>query len=246
MPQQFVDVNTEEFTLNGIPFDKIFIAMPVGSDSIQVVGAYESRNVILPVTPVSDIEINGTTYLTQASLIQVLKGVVYNSLSNVVQYEESNFLGVFADPAALIAAHPTANAGEYAFTLENGVPEDGVFEYRWNPATEEWQIESTPTFIESKTLHIGEYPSPKILLWYWEGIIYDTDVPTTISTFYPAPLLRAGGWARRIIDTTGKTEFPSVNGSTELFGSHDFEADALFDLWVNYDGSRIEHFFTKR
>lgn len=246
MPQQFVDINSEEFTLNGIPFDKIFLAMPVGSDSVQVVGAYESRNVIMPVTPVSDIEIDGVTYGTQAALIQVLKGVVYNSVSTVVQYEEDNFLGVFADPAALIAAHPTANAGEYAFTLENGVPEDGVFEYRWNPSTLAWQLEPTPTFIQQMPLHIPSYPSAKIILYYWEGIIYDTDSPSTLSTFNPSPLLRAGGWIMRAIDTTGKTEFPDVTGSTLVDGGADFEADVLFDMWVGYDGTRISHFFTKR
>lgn len=245
MAQQFVDVNSTEFTLNGILMDKIYIAFPIGSSSIKVVCAYESRNEILPATAISDIQVGGVTYGTTAELIAVLKYVIYNN-ENVIQYAEANFLGTFADYASLIAAHPTAEAGEYAFTLENQVPEDGVFEYRWNPVSLAWELEPTPLSVQQQPLNIPTYASAKIQCHYWEGILYDTTTPSTLNIYYPnLALFKPGGWAKRIIDTTGKTEFPTVSSATLLNGDV-FKSDVLFDLWCYHDGTGFFYFFTAR
>lgn len=80
MPRQFVNINESEFELDGIRFDKVFIAFPVASDSLKVVCAYESRNEILPVTRFDEIQVDGATPTDQANAISLLKGVVFNSI----------------------------------------------------------------------------------------------------------------------------------------------------------------------
>lgn len=252
MAQIFSDVNDTEFTLNGIPYDKIFIAVPVGASSVKVVCAYESRIEIMPVTAVSDVVIDGNTYLTQASLIQVLKSVIFNNV-NLIQYEDSNFLGTFSTYALFIAAHPTGNTGEYAFTLTNAAGDDGVFEYRWNPAAEEWQLEPTPVSVQKQPMYISSMPvSNKINLSNWEGIFYGSDATPSTANSFTTVVEREGGFAKIIIDTTGKTVFPTITGTQSYGGTAlqvagaDFEADVLFDMFVQSDGSKVTYFFAKR
>ncbi|WP_417867944.1 hypothetical protein [Xanthomarina gelatinilytica] len=74
----FIELNDSEFTLNGIPYDKTFIALPCGNNAIAVVGVYEGRNRILDNTPIADITVGGVTYGTVALLIAALKPVLYN------------------------------------------------------------------------------------------------------------------------------------------------------------------------
>lgn len=74
----FINVNDTEFTLNGISFYKVFMALPHGNNAITVVGVYEGRTVILKNTPVADITVDGTTYGSVATLIDALKPVLYN------------------------------------------------------------------------------------------------------------------------------------------------------------------------
>lgn len=75
---EFINVNDREFTLNGISFDKVFLALPLGTTNIKVVGIYESRTEILKSTPVSEISVGGTTYATAADLIEVLRPILFN------------------------------------------------------------------------------------------------------------------------------------------------------------------------
>lgn len=252
MAHIFSDVNDTEFTLNGIPYDKIFIAVPVGSSAIKVVCAYESRIEIMPVTDISEITVDGNTYLTQASLIQVLKYVIFNNV-NLIQYDDANFLGTFATYTDFITAHPTGNAGEYAFTLTNAAAEDGIFEYRWNPAAEEWQLEPTPVSVQKKPFFIEEIPaSNKINLSNWEGNFYNSDATPSTANSFTTVVEVTGGFAKIIIDTTGKTAFPTITGTQSYGGTAlqvagaDFEADQLFDMFVQSDGSKVTYFFAKR
>lgn len=251
MAQIFLDVNNTEFTLNGIPYDKIFVAVPVGASSLKVLCAYESRIEIMPVTDFSEVVVDGNTYQTRAALIQALKYVVYNNV-NLVQYDEANFLGTFESYAALIAAHPTGSTGEFAFTLENAAGLDGVFEYRWNPNDAEWQLEPTPVSVQKQPFFLSNMPSSnKINLSNWEGCFYGTDGTPSVANSFTTVVEREGAFAKVIISTAGKVSFPSISstqgaGAALQVAGHDFEADVLFDMFVQYDGSKVTYFFAKR
>lgn len=248
--QNFSDTGATEFTLNGIPFDKIFVAFPVGSTLVTVVCAYESKNVLLSPTPVTEFNVDGQTFTTQAELIAVLKSVVYNN-EDTQAYAESNFLGTFNTYADFIAAHPTGDPGNYAFTLTNAAAEDGVFEYRWNPSSEAWELEPTPVAVQKKPFFLEDVPvSGKINLSNWEGAFYGTSsTPGTNNTFTTV-VEKTGGFAKVIIDTTGKTGFPTLSSQwtpapVQVKGA-DFEANKLFDLVIQFDGSEVSYFFAKR
>lgn len=94
MTALFVNVNDDAFTLNGIVYDKIYIALPAGVNSVKVVCAYEHRNVILPATPYSDVQIDGNTYGNVTALIAALKGIVYKMASGEGGGGSSNVLTV--------------------------------------------------------------------------------------------------------------------------------------------------------
>ena len=81
-------------------------------------------------------------------------------------------------------------------------------------------------------------------LGYVEGNFCNMANPSTENTYTYVNAVE-GGWARVLIDTTGKTAFPSVNNA-ELLSSDEFEPDSLFDLWLENDGENINYFFTKR
>lgn len=73
----FQNISNTEFTLNGIAYDKVFIALPVGQDAIRVVGVYDSCLCILGNTQIQDISVNGSTYGSITTLIQALKPLLY-------------------------------------------------------------------------------------------------------------------------------------------------------------------------
>lgn len=74
---QFVTLNEAEFQLDGIVYDKVFQAFPVGNDHITIVGLYEARVVLLEPTLFSDIQIDGSAKASVALTISALRPIIY-------------------------------------------------------------------------------------------------------------------------------------------------------------------------
>jgi hypothetical protein len=51
-----------------------------------------------------------------------------------------------------------------------------------------------------------------------------------------------GASAMAVIDTTGETDFPEITGADLLDGS-DFEADAIFEMYVYAVGTDVRYYF---
>lgn len=78
MIAQFNNINSGSFSLNGISYYKVFIPVAIGNVAVKVVSIYDSRFELLPPTNLADIRVNGTAYGSVASLVNVLKGVVFD------------------------------------------------------------------------------------------------------------------------------------------------------------------------
>ena len=74
----FQNINENAFTLNGVPFYKLFLAIPLGSQVVKVVGIYESDNVIMPPTDVSNISVGGFVFENNIDLISALAPILFN------------------------------------------------------------------------------------------------------------------------------------------------------------------------
>lgn len=68
-------INT--FELNGIQRERVFIALPLGDDSIIIVCVYNSSLVLLPPTNVSGIEINSIVYSTSKEVVESLNPILF-------------------------------------------------------------------------------------------------------------------------------------------------------------------------
>ncbi|MDA8956150.1 hypothetical protein N9H19_00835 [Flavobacteriales bacterium] len=80
--------NTDNsFKFNGVPYHKIFVAVALGSNAIKVVNAYDSNFELLPSTDISDIQVDGVVYTTQADLIDVLKDLLFVGQSSNAETE---------------------------------------------------------------------------------------------------------------------------------------------------------------
>lgn len=73
------------------------------------------------------------------------------------------------------------------------------------------------------------------------GTMYNQLSPNTNSTFTYTGAVE-NGWARVLIDTTGKTVFPGLTGGTAVAG-HTFAADKIFEMFVEYVGGEARFGF---
>ncbi|PHQ27699.1 SGNH/GDSL hydrolase family protein [Leeuwenhoekiella nanhaiensis] len=76
-----VNIDSNTFSINGIKYKKIFVAVPAGSDSIRIVSAYDGRFEVLPVTKFSDVTVDGVTSATQVELISSVIDIILNRIS---------------------------------------------------------------------------------------------------------------------------------------------------------------------
>lgn len=72
-----VNINGNTFSLDGISFKKVFVAIPVGASKIRIVCAYDSKFQILDPTPYDEVEVNGLTFGSQSALIAYLVDVIF-------------------------------------------------------------------------------------------------------------------------------------------------------------------------
>ena len=77
MIAQIQNINDSTFSLNGIHYKKVFLAVASGN-GVRIICAYDSKLQILPPTVFSDVEVNGNTFNSLSDLIDVLKDVVFN------------------------------------------------------------------------------------------------------------------------------------------------------------------------
>ena len=78
MRARFNNIDSGSFSLNGISYYKVFIPVAIGNVAVKVVSIYDSRFELLPPTNLEDIRVNGTAYGSVASLVNDLKGVVFD------------------------------------------------------------------------------------------------------------------------------------------------------------------------
>lgn len=77
---QFVTVSSTEFQLDGILYDKVFQAFPVGNTKIRVVGLYEARTILIDSEEFTNIQIDGAVPPSQAQCISLLKDLIYSGV----------------------------------------------------------------------------------------------------------------------------------------------------------------------
>ncbi len=91
MIAQIQNINDSTFTINGVPFYKIFIAIPSGN-GVRIVCVYDSRLEILSPTNYTNVTVDGNDYNSVSELIGAIKGVVYNAKfedSSTEQFSET-------------------------------------------------------------------------------------------------------------------------------------------------------------
>tara|TARA_R110002012_G_scaffold190633_1_gene358195 strand:- start:3549 stop:5756 length:2208 start_codon:yes stop_codon:yes gene_type:complete len=76
-----VNIDNNTFSINGITYKKIFVAVPAGSDSIRIVSAYDSKFEILPVTKFTNVTVDGIAKASQVELISSVIDIVLNRIS---------------------------------------------------------------------------------------------------------------------------------------------------------------------
>jgi hypothetical protein len=79
------EVNDTIFSINGIPYKKTFVPVPVGSSSMRIVSAYDGDLEILPSTTISNITAGGVVYASQADLITALISIVFTRINSGFQ-----------------------------------------------------------------------------------------------------------------------------------------------------------------
>ena len=79
MTYSFLEISASKFSLNSRELFKTFLAIPVGTNNIKIVNIYDSSNVLIPTTVVSEIEVDGTTYNNSTDLINAIYDVIYSS-----------------------------------------------------------------------------------------------------------------------------------------------------------------------
>ena len=115
MPKyNFVNINDREFKLNGIPYNKVFIALPSGETGIRVVGVYESRTQLIPPTNIEEVTVNNNSYGTVSALISAIKEIIYTDYYDEIQSQISGLASGYRGTIA-IADTPTQD-GIYTTT----------------------------------------------------------------------------------------------------------------------------------
>ena len=73
----FVNISSTKFSLNAIEFFKTFQALAIGTDFIKVVNVYDSSNVLLSKTNISQITVDGNFYANSTLLINALQSIIF-------------------------------------------------------------------------------------------------------------------------------------------------------------------------
>jgi len=166
--------------------------------------------------------------------------------------------------------HSTPNGAVVVFTaIQNAVSESWL--YLGNeeevglgrPATDTFDFrmfgdgDNNPSYQE--TLPAGNWSAliPTVQLNNHEGRYLYMNAASSVSSFTTSNHA-LGGFARILIDTTGKTDYPAVVGgagaTVTLIDSPDFEADELYDMFIECTyidtttpaNDIINYFFRKR
>lgn len=76
------NLNSQRFTLNGIPYYKNFLSQiigdPVSGNLVRIVNAYDSKMELLRPTRIDEISVNGLTYPSAQALQNVLLPILYS------------------------------------------------------------------------------------------------------------------------------------------------------------------------
>lgn len=72
-----LDINSEKFSVNGIPYFKNFTPIPI-LDKLRIVNVYDSKLELVPYTDFSEFTVNGVTYGSVAALQSALLPVLYS------------------------------------------------------------------------------------------------------------------------------------------------------------------------
>ena len=78
MIARFDNIDIERFNFNGIPYYKTFVARRIGTYVIEVVGIYDSKLVLLPPTPISQVKVNNIIYDSTEACINALMPVLFD------------------------------------------------------------------------------------------------------------------------------------------------------------------------
>ena len=143
MIAQIQNIDSHNFTLNGIPFKKVFIAKPIGVNSIQIVCAYDSKLELLPPTKIEDVQVDSNSYNTISDLINVIKDILLNrnievrNTYSLKSYETLSALnssnGSQENESAKVTNDPTStNNGFYHFDGTNWVKDAELVEQEVN------------------------------------------------------------------------------------------------------------------
>jgi len=111
-----VNIDDNTFSINGIKYKKIFVAVPAGNDSIRIVSAYDSRFEVLSVTKVTDVTVDGVSAATQAELVSAVIDIILNRISPADvtgKLDKDGYTGTADDLDKKIDAIATADAIHY-------------------------------------------------------------------------------------------------------------------------------------
>ena len=89
MIARFDNIDSGTFHFNGVPYYKIFIPVAIGDVAVKVVSIYDSKLELLPSTNITDIKVNNVTYESAASLVNILKGVVFDYPNLVAEIDNA-------------------------------------------------------------------------------------------------------------------------------------------------------------
>ena len=85
MIAQIQNTNIHNFSLNGLNYKKIFIAIPVGDNHLKIICAFDSKIEILPVTKFDEITVNGNTFPNLETLFNTLTPIVFRNITKITQ-----------------------------------------------------------------------------------------------------------------------------------------------------------------
>lgn len=144
MPKyNFVNINDREFQLNGIPYNKVFIALPMGETGIRIVGIYESRTQLVPPTSIEKVTVNNNTYGTVSALISAIKEIIYTDYYDEIQAQIAGLASGYQGPIEI--ADTPAEDGIYTPTEAGTYTSAGNLVYAPEGADEGKQVQFIKT-----------------------------------------------------------------------------------------------------
>jgi hypothetical protein len=188
---QIQNIDIHNFTLNGINYKKIFIAIPVGNNHIKIICAYDSKLQLLPPTKVSDILVDGIALDNSESLINELSNILFSKETTYVSSQfkiyntiaEAQALDPKPENGILFQVSKVTdinNSGYYSF--QSGEANGTRFEY---PIYEqnEIKIQEAYVLIEGKTDFQNFEVGDKFRAWLNDRYVVGKVIATFAGTF---------------------------------------------------------------